>query len=108
MRHRTRRYALLLSALGVVILALGCGLGALAMRQGALKPPYMQIQLGGARLVGITSATPTCTQWPIAACPQPDQQPAFRTFRIWLLVQREPGSWSQAYVSEVLALQVGE
>lgn len=108
MRHRTRRYALLLSALGAVTLALGCGLVAIAMRQGALRPPYMQIQVGGVRLVGITSATPECTQWPIAACAKPEQQPASRIFRIWLLVQREPGSWSQAHVSELLALQVGE
>ncbi len=108
MRRRKRHNALLISALGAVTLALSCGLGALAMRQGVIRPPYMQIQVGSVRLVGITSARPTCTQWPIAACAKLDQQPTFRVFRIWLLVQREPGSWSQAHVTQLLAFQVGE
>ncbi len=108
MRQPRRRHALLIAALGVVILALGCGLGALATRQGAIRPPDVQLELGGLRLVGITSASPDCTRLLAPGCTRLNQVPTVHIYTLWLFTQREPGSWDRPQITQLLAFQVGE
>jgi hypothetical protein len=95
-------------AVGCLILALGCGLGAVAVRQGAIRPPEVQLQLGGVRLVGITSHSPDCTRLLVPGCTRLAQIPTVHIYTLWLFVQREPGSWNQPRVTQLLAFQVGE
>lgn len=108
MRQRRPRHSLLIAALGALILALGCGLGGLGMRQGAIRPPDLELELGGLRLVGITSASPDCTRLLAPGCTRLNQIPTVHLYTLWLFTQREPGSWNQPYVTQLLAFQIGE
>ena len=107
MRRRRPRYALLIVAAGCVILALSCGLGAVAVRQGAITPPNLNLQLGGVRLVGITSRLPDCTQLIALGCLRQNQARIAHIYTLWLFVQSEPNSWNQPQVTQLLAIRVG-
>ena len=106
-RGRSHRAALI-SAVVCLILALGCGLGLVAVRQGSIVPPDMSLQVGGVRLVGITSKFPDCTQLIALGCLRLRQAPIARVYTLWLFVQSEPNSWNQPHINKLLALQVGE
>jgi hypothetical protein len=99
---------MLILAVGCLILTLSCGLGVAAVRQGSITPPDMSLQLGGVRLVGITSRFPDCTQLIALGCIRLRQAPIARVYTLWLFVQNEPNSWNRPYISKLLALQVGE
>jgi hypothetical protein len=106
-RRRRPRYAVLIVAIGCVILALSCGLGALAVRQGAIPPPNLNLQLGGVRVVGITSRFPDCTQLIALGCLRQNQAPTARIYTLWLFMQSEPNSWNRPQVTQLLAIRVG-
>ena len=108
MRRQRLYRAALISAAACVILALGCGLGVVAVRQGSIAPPDVGLQLGSMRLVGITSKFPECTQLIALGCLRVRQAPIARVYTLWLFVQSEPNSWNRPHVSKLLALQVGE
>jgi hypothetical protein len=108
MRRRRPRYAVLILSVGFVLLALGCGLGAVAVRQGVITPPNLSLELGGVRLVGITSNSPDCTQLIAPGCIRPNQAPTVHIYTLWLLVQSQPNSWSQPHINQLLWLQIGE
>ncbi len=108
MRRRRPRYAVLILSVGFVILALGCGLGAVAARQGVITPPNLSLELGGVRLVGITSNSPDCTRLLTRGCTQLNQIPTVHIYTLWLFVRSQPNSWSQPHINQLLSLQIGE
>ena len=78
------------------------------MRQGTIRPPDLKLQLGGVRLVGVTSNPPDCTRLIAPGCTRLNQLPTTHIYTLWLFVQSEPNSWNQPRVTQLLALQIGE
>jgi hypothetical protein len=95
-------------SVGFVILALGCGLGAVAVRQRVITPPNLSLELGGVRLVGITSLPPECTRLLARGCTRFNQLPTVHIYTLWLFVQSQPNSWNQPRVNQLLYLKMGE
>ena len=108
MRRRRPRYAVLILSVGFVILALGCGLGAVAVRQRVITPPNLSLELGGVRLVGIISNSPDCTRLLARGCTQLNQIPTVHIYTLWLFVQSEQNSWNRPQITQLLALRIGE
>jgi hypothetical protein len=105
-RQRWRQVMLIL-AVGCVTLALSCGLGAVAVRQGAIAPPDISLELGSARVVGLTSNSPKCVQLIIPRCGYDRSASAARMYTLWLFEQSEQGSWSKPNVTQLLAVRLG-
>jgi hypothetical protein len=80
----------------------------MAVRLGAIKPPDLKLQLGGVRLVGITSNSPDCTRLLVPGCTRLNQIPTTHIYTLWLFVQNEPNSWNQPRVTQLLALEIAE
>jgi hypothetical protein len=98
---------LLILALGCVLLALGCGLGAAAVRQGAITLPNVNVQLGGVRLVGVTSPSPDCTRLIVPGCTALNQVPTTHVYTLWLFVRSDPSSWDRPAITPLFSTQVG-
>jgi hypothetical protein len=108
MRYRKPRYVVLILAIACTILALSCGLGAVAVRRGVVKPPNLNLQLGGVRLVGITSTFPDCTRLLAAGCTRLNQLPTTHVYTLWLFVPGGQNSGNRPRITRLLAIQVGE
>jgi len=106
--RRRVQYVVLIVAVGCVVLAVSCGLGAAAVRQGVITPPKLHLQLGSVRVVGITSNSPDCTRLLAAGCTRLNQIPTVHVYTLWLFVQRKQNSWDQPHVTRLLSMQVGE
>ena len=98
---------MLILAIGCVLLALGCGLGFAAVRQGAIAPPDVNIQLGGVRLVGVTSQSPDCTRLIVPGCTPLNQVPTTYIYTLWLFVRSDPNSWDRPAIRPLFSVQVG-
>jgi hypothetical protein len=98
---------LLILAVGCALLALGCGLGAAAVRQGAIVPPDVNIQLGGVRLVGVISQAPDCTRLIVPGCTPLNQVPTSHMYTLWLFVRSDPNSWDRPAITPLFSTQVG-
>jgi hypothetical protein len=98
---------MLILTIGCVALALSCGLGAVAVRQGAVAPPELRLQLGGVRLVGVTSKSPDCTRLRIPGCTPLNQIPTTHIYTLWLFVRSDPNSWDRPAITPLLSLQIG-
>jgi hypothetical protein len=91
-----------------MILALSCGLGAVAVQQGAITTPNLNLQVGGVRLVGVTSRFPDCTRLLVRGCTRLNQVPTAHIYTLWLFVQSEQNSWNRPQITQLLTLQIGE
>jgi hypothetical protein len=98
---------LLILALGFALLALSCGVGAAAVRQGAITLPDVNIQLGGVRLVGVTSQSPDCTRLIVPGCTALNQVPTSHIYTLWLFVRSDPNSWDRPAITPLFSTQVG-
>ena len=106
-KRRSWRHAALLIAIACAILVLGCGLGAVAVRQGVLTPPNVNLELGRMRVVGIRSNSPECTRLIIPGCIGLDPVNAPRIYTLWLFRQNERDSWSQPQITQLLSVRIG-
>ena len=107
MNRRKPRTAVLILIVSCVLLALSCGLGAAAVQQGAIAPPNLNFQVGGVRLVGVTSQSPDCTRLTVPGCTPLNQVPKTHIYTLWLLVRRDPNSWDQPAITLLFSVQVG-
>ena len=105
--RRTWRHAALIAVLACLAVALSCGLGSVAVRQGVLAPPNVNLELGGMRVVGIRSNSPECTRLIIPGCIGLEPHNAAHIYTLWLFRQREHDSWSQPYVTQLLSVRIG-
>jgi hypothetical protein len=105
--RRTWRHAALLLALACATLALSCGLGSVAMRQGIVAPPNVNVELGNMRVVGISSISPECTRLIIPGCVGLEPANLAHVYTLWLFQQRERDSWSQPHVTQLLSVRIG-
>jgi len=105
--RQTWRHAALIVVIACTILALGCGLGGVAVRQGALTPPNINLDLGSMRLVGIKSNSPECIRLIIPGCIGLDPVNAPRIYTLWLFQQRERDTWSQPSITQLLSVRIG-
>src|SRR5512134_3780755 len=87
--RRTWRHTALLAAIVCLALALGCGLGSVAVRQGVLKPPDVNMELGSVRVVGITSNSPECTRLVMPGCVGLQPADVAHIYTLWLLQQSQ-------------------
>src|SRR5436305_7257638 len=93
--RRTWRHVALIAAMACVILALSCGLGSVAVRQGVFKPPNMYMNLGSMRVVGINSHLPECSRLSIPGCIGLEPANITHIYTLWLFRQRAHDAWSQ-------------
>jgi hypothetical protein len=105
--RRTWRHAALIAAIACVALALGCGLGSVAVQQGVLKPPNVNMELGGVRVVGITSNSPECTRLVMPGCAGLQPADVTRIYTLWLFRQTQRDSWSRPNVTQLLSVRIG-
>ena len=105
--RRSWRQAALLIAIACAIFVLGCGLGAVAVRQGVLSPPNVNLELGRMRVVGIRSNSPDCTRLIIPGCSGLEPANITHIYTLWLFRQNERDSWSQPIVSKLLSVRIG-
>src|SRR5258707_15773553 len=105
--RRTWRYAALIVAMACAVLALGWGLGDMAVRQRIIAPPNVNVELGSMRVIGISSISPECTRLIIPGCIGLDPVNAPRIYTLWLFQQSERNSWSQPHITELLSLRMG-
>jgi hypothetical protein len=105
--RRTWCHAALIAAIACLALALGCGLGGAAVRQGMLAPPNVNMELGGMRVVGITSNSPECTRLVMPGCVGLKPADVAHIYTLWLFRQRERDSWSQPKVTQLLSVRFG-
>ena len=105
--RRTWRQAALLLALACTILALSCGLGSVAVRQGMVVPPNVNVELGSARVVGVRSDSPECTRLIIPGCKGLEPANAAHIYTLWLFRQSARDSWSQPNVTQLLSIRIG-
>jgi hypothetical protein len=89
------------------ILALGCGLGTLAVRQGVLTPPNVNVELGSMRVVGINSNSPECSRLIIPGCIGLEPVNVAHIYTLWLFRQNERDSWSQPNITQLLSVRIG-
>ncbi len=92
--------------IGTFILAIGCGLSAVAVRQGQITPPDVRLELGSIRMVGLTTNLPDCQRQLTPGCFRQSQLPAIRVYTLWLLIQRQPGSWDAPEIRALLSVQI--
>src|SRR5262245_27802765 len=107
MRRRRPRNAALILAVGCLILALSCGLAGVVVRQGAVAPPDLNIQVGGVRLVGVTSQSPDCTRLIVPGCTPLNQVPKTHIYTLWLFVRSDPNSWDRPAITPLFSVQIG-
>jgi hypothetical protein len=105
--RRTWRHAALIGVLAGTILVLGCGLGTVAVRQGLLTPPNVNLELGSLRVVGIRSNSPDCTRLSIPGCIGLEPANAVHIYTLWLFRQNQRDSWSQPIVTQLLSVRIG-
>jgi hypothetical protein len=105
--RRTWRHAVLIVALACAILVLGCGLGGVAVRQGMLVPPNLNLELGSMRVVGIKSNSPECARLSIPGCVGLDPANVAHVYTLWLFQQSAPDSWSQPNIIQLLSVRIG-
>jgi hypothetical protein len=105
--RRTWRHAALIVMVACLALTLSCGLGAVAVRQGVLAPPNINVELGGMRVVGITSNSPECIRLIVPGCVGLTPANVARIYTLWLFWQRERDSWSQPNVTQLLSVRIG-
>jgi len=105
--RRKLRYTLLIVLIGCAILILGCGLTAVAVRQGAIALPALNLDLGSVRLVGLRSRMPDCTSLLVPGCNRLNQIPTAHIYTVWLFVRSEQSSWDRPRVIELLRLRTG-
>jgi hypothetical protein len=105
--RRTWRHATLIAVIACVILALGCGLGGVAVRQGMVAPPNVYFELGSMRVVGISSNSPECSQLSIPGCIGLAPANITHIYTLWLFRQSVPNSWSQPHVTQLLSFRIG-
>jgi hypothetical protein len=98
---------LLILTVGCALLALGCGVAAAAVRQGAIAPPAVNVQLGDMRLVGVTSQSPDCTRLIVPGCTPLNQVPTTHIYTLWLFVRSDPNSWDRPEITPLLSFQIG-
>jgi hypothetical protein len=101
------RQATLIIAIAVVTMLLSCGLGDLAVRQGAIAPPDISVELGSMRVVGITSNLSECPRLLVPGCLGLKSAPVRRIYTLWLFAQRERDSWDQPHITHLLSVQLG-
>jgi hypothetical protein len=104
---RTWRHTALLLAIACAILALGCGLGGVAVRQGIVAPPNVHVELGSMRVVGINSNSPECSRLSIPGCIGLEPANITHIYTLWLFRQSERDSWSQPHITQLLRLRMG-
>ena len=105
--RRTWRHAALIVVLACAILVLGCGLGTVAVRQGVLTPPNVNLELGSMRVVGIRSNSPECARLVIPGCIGLEPDNITHIYTLWLLRQNERNSWSQPNITQLLSVRIG-
>jgi hypothetical protein len=105
--RRAWRHATLIVAIACAILALGCGLGGVAVRQGIVAPPNVHVELGSMRVVGINSNSPECSRLSIPGCIGLDPASITHIYTLWLFQQSERDSWSQPNVTRLLSIRIG-
>src|SRR5829696_3371802 len=105
--RRTWRHATLIVAIACTILALGCGLGGVAVRQGIVAPPNVHVELGSMRVVGISSNSPECLRLSIPGCIGLEPVSITHIYTLWLFRQSERDSWSQPQITQLLRIQIG-
>jgi hypothetical protein len=105
--RRTWRHAMLIAVIACVILALGCGLGGVAVRQGMVAPPNVYLELGSMRVVGISSNSPECSRLSIPGCIGLAPANITHIYTLWLFRQSAPNSWSQPQVTQLLSFRIG-
>jgi hypothetical protein len=88
-------------------LALSCGLGSVAVRQGIVAPPNVDVELGNMRVIGISSISPECTRLIIPGCVGLDPANVAHIYTLWLFRQSERDSWSQPNVTQLLSVRIG-
>ena len=105
--RRTWRHTGLIIAIVCTILMLGCGLSGVAVHQGIVAPPNVDVELGSMRLVGISSNAPECIRLIIPGCSGLTPANAPHIYTLWLFQQSERDSWSQPQVTQLISLRVG-
>ena len=105
--RRMWRHAALIVVLACAILVLGCGLGTVAMRQGVLTPPNVNLDLGSMRVIGIRSNSPECTRLIIPGCSGLEPANIPHIYTLWLFRQNERDSWSQPNITQLLSVRIG-
>ncbi len=103
---RTPRHAALIMVLACAILALSCGLGSVAVHQGVLTPPNINLDLGNMRVVGINSNSPECSRLSIPGCLGLEPASITRIYTLWLFQQSARDSWSQPNVTQLLSVRI--
>jgi hypothetical protein len=106
--RRRPRYAALILAVMCVILALGCGLGAVAVRLGVIMPPNLSLQVGSMRLAGITSTFPECRRRLNDGCAKLSQVPTTYIYALWLFAPGEQSSGDLPQATQLLAIKIGQ
>jgi hypothetical protein len=105
--RRTWRHAALIIVIACTVLALGCGLGTVAVRQGVLTPPNVNVELGSMRVVGINSNSPECSRLIIPGCIGLEPANVAHIYTLWLFRQNERDSWSQPNITQLLSVRIG-
>ena len=105
--RRSWRHATLIITITCTILVLGCGLGAMAIRQGVLSPPNVNLELGNMRVVGINSNSPECTRLIIPGCIGLEPANTIHIYTLWLFQQSQRDSWSQPSITQLFSVTVG-
>jgi hypothetical protein len=105
--RRSWRHAALIVVVACLVLTLACGLGTVAVRQGAFAPPNIYVELGSMRVVGIKSNSPECTRLIVPGCVGLNPTNVARVYTLWLFRQSERDSWSQPNVTQLLSFRIG-
>jgi hypothetical protein len=105
--RRTWRHAALIVAIACTILALGCGLGGVAVRQGIVAPPNVHVELGSVRVIGINSNSPECSQLSLPGCIGLAPANIAHIYTLWLFRQSARDSWSQPQITQLLSFRMG-
>ena len=100
------RPVLLTLTIGLIIVVLSCGLGAVAVQQGKIAPPNLNVDLGSVRMVGLTSNMPDCTRQLTPGCVQQNRTPSVHIYTLWLMTQSERNSWDRPTITTLLRMQI--
>ena len=105
--RRTWRHTTLIVAIACLAVTLACGLGTVAVRQGAFTPPNINVELGSMRVVGIKSNSPECTRLIVPGCVGLNPANVAKIYTLWLFQQSERDSWSQPNITRLLSFRIG-
>jgi hypothetical protein len=105
--RRTWRHTALIVGLACLVLTLSCGLGSVAVRQGIIAPPNVNVELGSMRVVGIKSNSPECVRMIIPGCIGLEPANVTHIYTLWLFQQRDRDSWSQPRITQLLSVRIG-